>query len=341
MGWLLGLLSMAASGFSVAALLHGDVPLAAMAHLTGVLLGARGSTALRGRSGRSGRFEYYVGLALPCVGGSAVWLHAAAESEAGSGEVAREFSEYIDPVARLGEARLPDVKRNPGPDPDSLEPLVSVLESDASADEKRRAVARLARLETPQAVQALRGALQDECREVRFLAANAISSLEQRLGERLSTPRAESGEPGRMTPQDALEVARAYFDYAYYGLADDLDRPAYLRRAEEQAAEAWEGSHDPDALLLRGRILLEMDRSEAAVEMFERYVTCEPDDPRGYLWEAEAHFTHGDYRAVRRNCLRARQCGGVPEVTRGAVEMWTAGSSHSGREASRSTRDVD
>lgn len=324
MGWILGLLALATSAGSVSMLLQGQFQISALAHLTSVLLGARGSVMLRGAPADRGQFEYYVGLALPCVGGSAVWLHAALERFTGRGEVAEEFTKYIDPVTRLGDARLPDVRRSKGPNPETLEPLASVLTSDASVDEKRNAIARLARLETPQAVQALRGALQSSSREIRFLAANAISSLERRLNQRLHARRCAGGEPEDVGPEDALETAQAYFDYAYYGLAGDLDKATYLRQALEYVRTAWEQGHNPDAQLLWGKILLQLGDNEEAVDMFSRYLACEPYDVRGYLWRAEAHFRQGDYRAVRRDCERANGSGQVPEVTRGAVDMWVS-----------------
>ena len=324
MGWILGLLALASSAGSAVFLFQGQYQFAATAHLLSVLCGARGSMWLRGESAGGGQFEYGVGLAVPCAGGAIVWLHAALEGVTECGGAAKKYTEYIDPITRLGEAKLPDVRRNPGPSPEALEPLASVLTSDASVDEKRNAVARLARLETPQAVQALRGALQSDSREIRFLAANAISSLEQRLNQRLGARRRDGGEPEEVSSEEALETAQAYYDYAYYGLAEHLDKDTYLAQALEYVQSAWEEGHDPDALLLWGRILLQVGDSEAAVEMFDRYLTCESRDARGYLWRAEANYKEGNYRAVRSDCTRAKELGYVPEVTRGAVEMWAA-----------------
>lgn len=324
MGWIMGVLAIAISAGSVSLLLQAQYHLAATAHLISVLLGARGAMSFRGAMADRGQFEYHLGLAVPCVGGAVVWLHAALERVAGRGEVSKEYMEYIDPVARLGEAKLPDVRRNAGPHPGALEPLASVLTSDASVDEKRNALARLARLETPQAVQAMRSALQSDSREIRFLAANAISSLEKRLGQRLGARRHDGEGPHEVSPEDALETAHAYFDYAYYGLAEDLDKATYLKHATEYVRSAWERGHDPDALLLWGRILLQCGDLEVACDMFSRYLSCEPHDVRGYLWRAEAHFQMGQYRAVRRDCSRAAQYEDLPEVASGAVEMWAA-----------------
>lgn len=322
MGWILGLLALATSAGSVGLLMVGQYRFAAIAHLFSAFFGARGSMRFVAFETGRGYFEYCFGLGLPCVGGAAVWLHAVLERLTCSGDVAKDYVEYIDPVTRLGEAKLPDVRRGPGPNPEALEPLTGVLTSDAPVDEKRHAVARLARLETPQAVQALREALQSDSREVRFLAANAISTLEQRLSDRLHARRRDGGKPGEIEPEEALEIAQAYFDYAYYGLAGDVDKDSYMQHALDYVRSAWEGGHDPKALLLWGRVLLQRDECGQAVEMFTRYLTCEPNDVRGYLWRAEAHFQQGEYRAVRRDCTTARQLGDVPAVTSGAVDMW-------------------
>jgi len=265
--------------------------------------------------------EFLAAFLIPCLGGAMTWGLAVGERLGRPHAVAQEFTEYIDANVRLGRERLPEVRPHAPPKPEYLTPLADVLMSEASDDEKRGAIEALARLETPEAVEALRTALANDSAEVRFYAAAALSKLEERLATRQKTLERSL----RSRPDDPivdLELARTYFDYAYYHVVDEARRTDFLERALDRARRAAESGADPGAWLAGGRALLALGRFEEAEALFDRYIEAAPQDARGFLWRAEARFRQGHYRGVHEDCARAKRIGGIPDAVAEAVEMW-------------------
>jgi len=320
--WLAGFASLAAGASSLGLLFGGDYAPAACLHVAAGLAGGYGGMRLRRPVRGGGLFEFVVGLGVPCVGGVLAWLHGAGERLARQGKVAREFAEYIDASMRLGEAQLPEVRRSSAPSPDQVGPMLDVLRSDAGEDDKRNAIEALSRLETPAAVETLRSVLTSESTEVRFYAASALSRLEERLALRLKALEDDLAMARRERGVVELEMARTYFDYAYYRLADETRRTDFLERSSLHAQRALEEGGDASAALAAGKALLELGRCAEAEEAFSRYLELTSDDVKGLLWRAESRFRLGRYPGVREDCARVRDLGGAPKVMAGALEMW-------------------
>jgi tetratricopeptide (TPR) repeat protein len=247
-------------------------------------------------------------LAIPACGPAMAWLHAL-----GGPPPIREAAPLHDLVT--GHDR---VQRTP-PDPAALAPLEDVLCSDASDDLKRSAIENLARIETPEAVEVLVRARAHPSPEIRACAISALDHLEQRLAERIDA--LERAVRTDDDPVTHLHLAQACFDCSYYHVATDQRRRGLLERAFTAAERACDGG-GAQALLLAGRILLELDRHTEADDRFQRYLAQHGEDVKGLLWHAEALFRLGRYREVRLACQRVRALGNVPARMEPAMWMW-------------------
>ena len=322
-GWLLGALSMAGSVYSLGSVLDGHLAPALVAHMASGLLGGWGAARMRASLRGSGWYECVIAWCIPCAGGPLVWLQAAGEAlSPKGGEVAKEFTEYLDAAMRMGEAQLPTDEHHLPPSPELVVPMADVLRSDSDPDEKRNAIEALSRVETPDAVETLRSALTGDSTEVRFYAASALSRLEERLAARMKALENDLAKGLRDRGLVALELARTSLDYGYYRLTDETRRIEFLERAARHADEAVQRSRDPEAFLIAGRAMLELARHGDAERMFSRFLDRVGDDAKGLLWRAEARFRQGRYAGVRDDCRRARAAGGVPEVLADVVGMW-------------------
>lgn len=322
--WVLGLAGIISCALSAVHLLVLAAPLwALLTHVVGAVLCAAAAVRLRHPVRGSGLFEYVAALAIPSLGGLLILLHALGERFGVRQGAAEDFAAYIDPVSRLGEERLPEVRRGLIPSPAYLAPIIDVLQSGATDDEKRNAIEGLARLESPEAVDTLRTALVNESPDIRFYAASVLSRMEERLAQRVKALD-DAMVHGEQTDADLdLEKARTFFDYAYLRLAEDVRRADYLERAVTCATAAVQSGADPSGWVVAGRALMELHRYQEAEEMFTRYLDAVGENVKGLLWRAEARFYLGQYRKVREDCARALRFGEVSETVAQAAKLWT------------------
>jgi tetratricopeptide (TPR) repeat protein len=238
--------------------------------------------------------------------------------------LAEDFDAYLDSHLRLGRDALPAVRRADQPRPHHVAPIVDVLQSKADGRDMRKAVENLSRTDSPSAVLALREALLNESVEVRSYAANILTKLEERLAFRVKRLQEEMANGTRTGPAATLETARAFFDYAYYHVAEDVFRPQYLQETVAHARKARELGAGAPALLLEGRALLCLERYEEAENRFTQFLQERPHDSKALLWRAEARFRLARYPGVREDCESTLREGGVPPAMAQVAELWAA-----------------
>lgn len=321
MVFLFFLLSFISASFSLSAFFLDLMEVTLAAHLLGALSGWMAARRLRPRTRGFPLFDLVMAIALPCIGGACVALTALGQRTGKRGTAAEDIIQTVDTSVSSLEAGL--TKRpEPPPNPEALAPMGDVLRSDAGIEEKRAAIEALMRLETPASVEILREALGHELDEVRFYAASALSRLEERMGRRIEGLRrdleAGLGEPGVIE----LELARSYFDYAYYRIVEDIRRDAQLKEARRYAILASERSIDPEAWIVAGRACLELYLYREAASHFDQYLRMAGENVKGLLWRAEAAYRLGDYPTVSRLCRRVRELGGAPAAVQGVLDMW-------------------
>ncbi len=321
--WFLGAWVLVAAGVAVAAACAGQWLLALAGHLLSGLLGARVAQQARGPLHGPPTFEYTLALAVPGLGGLMACLMALGARAARPGTAARDYQDYIDAAQRGGIAHWAGVARHALPMPDDVEPLADVLASSAAAEDKRNAIKALARLETPAAVATLRAVLKRGAPEIRFYAASVLARLEERLAFRLQALQAEAAAaPDARRPALDLDLARAYFDYVYFGLVSETHQRDYLEHAVRHARRAWQEGGHAAALLLAGRGLIQLGAFAEADDLFSQYLAQAGQDLKGYLWRAEARFLRGDFAGLRADCRQALRMGPVPERVAPALQMW-------------------
>lgn len=286
----------------------GDLVPLAVLHLAGAL-GVIAALRLRRQVDDSAAL---IALVIPLLGPALAWWQVVGPAAAAPDALAMQGVPVIPERAWLGQERET-------PDPAALAPLEDVLHSDASDGLKRSAVESLARLETPEAVQVLRRCLAHASTEVRACAISALGHLERRLAGRIAA--LETAVRDSDDAVTRLHLAQAYFDCSYYHVATDQRRRRLLEQALAAAERATTGG-GAQALILAGRILLELERFAEAEEFFARHLAQQGADVKGLLWHAEALFRQGRYREVRIACARVRALGGVPERMEPAMWMW-------------------
>lgn len=324
LGLLCAIISSVASVFALGAIFHQQPGYALLLHLVSASAGLMAARCWGSDDRPVGLHETVWAFAVPIVGGPLASLHILGQACTRSENVLDEYSHYLDAKERLGvdataRANLPSV-----PEPDQLESMADVIFSEASVEDKRLAIETLALMETPRAVGVLRSALSTPSTEVRFYAASVLSSLEERLGNRLAALEQDVTMGRRNDADVEFELARCYFDYAYYGLAEGSRREHFLRQALEHTRRSLRVASHPDAALLEGRALLELNSVAEAERCFVAYIRDHRQDGRGFLWRAEARFRQGKYGGVQHDCKRAMELGLKPPSLAPALELWSA-----------------
>jgi hypothetical protein len=321
---ILGVLSVLACACSLLCVLQGHYIWAVLSHVAGALLGYSSTVRLRGGNSALSTWDRVAAFAVPCVGGACVWLQTVSERWGGKKNVMEDFSAYVDAHLRLGRDALPDVRRADRPRPQHVAPIIDVFQSAADGNDMRKAVENLSRTDSPSAMLTLREALLNESGEVRYYAAAALTMLEERLALRVKMLQEEMAKDPRTGATATLDMARAFFDYAYYHVAEGIFRPHYLQETVTYARRARELGAGSAALLLEGRSLLCLGRFEEAENRFAQCLQKEPHDVKALLWRAEARFRLGRYPGVREDCETALRAGGLPEVMVQVAQMWAA-----------------
>lgn len=310
-----GSISVLAQAFTFAFLAH------FLAAITG---GIAGDIADRRRLGKH-FFPWIMAFALPLFGGSAAYFLLETMKKPRSGRLLEEYAAYLNDAASYRES-VPVAVRSA---PTELLSLGDVLSNPASGVEQRIAVEYLTDMETQAALEILRKAAASADRETYFLAMTAMTQMEAkllaRLGELEDTIR-QTGENNTKV-ELLLKTATAYIDFIYYQFAIGERRNEYLHRAESLLQRALKnpstGSNEiNEALILLGRIELELNKGDQAAAYFSKYIELNPTRNQGYLWRAEAWHSLGKYARLREDCEAASKIGGIPPNMLEVLRFW-------------------
>lgn len=316
------LISIGSAAVGLWVLLANAVLLAVFLHCIAATAGLVACHGLQPVGRRNGLFDYAICFGLPFVGGVFCCFCLLDEKSTQSKGVLEDFAQYVNASDRLaGDWSPPDAVRY-DPHPESLESLLDIIRSGASVDDKRKAIESLAQIETPRAVEILRIALSNHSTEIRFYAASVLSQMEERLSQRLAALEQDVTRGRRKDSAVEFDLARSYFDYAYYGLVEGYRRERYIRKAIDLSRSTLRNGGRPDAWVLIGRALLYLGRYGEAEAAFDRFIEHEPNDVKGYLWRAESRFYQSDYAGLLEDCSMAEQCGIIPTRMEAVVEEW-------------------
>lgn len=332
---LLALTSFAAGCLGAASLLRGGFALALLCHAAAAVLGRHAALISDSRRLGMHSFQTAFSLCVPFFGGCAAFFLSEAVKRKKTGALADDFAVYLNDAASFRES-VP-VTDAEAPSPDELVPLADILANPVSEAEQRIAVENLAGMETPAAMEILRGVIDADSGEGRFFAMTALGQMEEKLLFRLQRLE-EDIASGRFSGTDILrDAARTYLDFSYYQLAQEARRADYLERAGELLEQALEDPEcDDDAWILLGRVRLLRADAREAMKCFDAYVGRNPEEQLGYLWRAEAWFELREFGLLRTDCRRAMDLGPLPGNISGAVLFWLG----EDRRQSRTTRHI-
>jgi len=219
--------------------------------------------------------------------------------KAGGGDLLKDFQQYIsyDPIA-LPErgTQEPDLFLRAEVD---IAPMREILAGD-DVPLKRGAILSLSRLPRAEAVVLLKQALQDESREIRYYASNALSEMEKEFNDRIfRLTREVERNP---TQEDRhVELARTVLEYTASGLLDQAMIPYFHEIAQRTLDRAaLNPRHSPVVDTLLVEVLRRMGRQDKAREVLEGQLDRENRDAGTFLSLAEIAFHSGHLGEARR-----------------------------------------
>lgn len=257
---------------------------------------------------------------IPCVGGPAAWLLCAGEITSPKKNLMKQYAEYIDARKRFADGRIDTDSFSQDPEPDFLEPMVDILNAQTDHEQKRIAVLGLYEMHTQESIELLRETLANPSLEVRIYAAEVLEKIEENMEKKIKLLEYEIAE-GDTGEHACIELARTYFDYAYYNLSDEARIASNIEKAMTHACAAVQNGFD-EGLIVSGRCCMLLRRYQEAESYFNEYLSKHPDNPRAALYRAEIHFLRRDFDKLGKECSAILSNSNVPYRLKSSVEMW-------------------
>ncbi|MDR3211901.1 MAG: tetratricopeptide repeat protein [Planctomycetota bacterium] len=295
-------------------------------HSLAALLG--GIAGINSDNRRSGRHWYPPSLAfcLPIIGPFFAYLLSESVKWKRTGSLSEEFALYLNDAASIKESvKQSDIE---APPTEELVSMADIISNPLNDVEQRVAVENLSSMETPSAMAVLRKVIDSGTGgEGRFFAMTAMARLEERIFSSIQRLE-ESIAVGRQSgPDVCLETAKNYLDFSYYQLAKDARRDEYLEKAREWLGRCMqENAFDPEAWIMLGRIELQQNNPQKALDCFNTFLRLIPRSRKGLLWRAEAWYMLGNYDQVRRDCLSVLELGCLVDNFHETIMFWAENS---------------
>lgn len=326
-GALLGALSFSIAVVGFIAVLGQAFLFALAAHFLAAIAGAyAGAIADKRRLGKQ-YFPWVMALTIPLFGGIAVYCLLETMKRPKTGTLLEEYAIYLNDAASYRDS-VPVLEREM-PKAAELVSLADVLTHPASEAEQRIAVEHLADMETQAAIDILRKVMASSNKEGYFFAMTAMTQMEDKMLTYLQ----ELEDSIKLIGEEHIDIeillktSITYIDFIYYQFAMGERRTEYLQRVEAilqliLVNASANASDINEALILLGRVKIQVDDGVAATKLFSRYIEHNPERPLGYLWRAEAWYTLGKYEQVRADCRKVKQMEAVPQNMRLVIDFW-------------------
>ncbi len=242
-------------------------------------------------------------LVVPVFGPMLAWRfpHRADEDQEviNAHDLFERYQEHVRPLAPDHERTLftgdhdKDVAREL-----DAESYYEVLRH-GSTDQKRNALARLAKLGEPKHLALIRRCLRDPEHEVRLYAYGELERLSHEHESTLQRLRQEAAAaPG--SPEAASEIAAAHFAFGSSGILDEAMAAYHFEGAIRMAAEARSlGEEGPDGLLIAAL-------SHCALGQFPQAQACLSAVPPELQNEAPVRIARAKVAFLRRDFVAAR-----------------------------------
>lgn len=187
---------------------------------------------------------------------------------------------------------------------------------------EENAVNKLAKILTRDSVSILKEVVRHATSDTRVLAATALIEMEDKVIEKIEGIRNALGED-QTNPGLVLQLARSYDLYCYLGVLDEAITHYYRMQAAEQYKTFLVlRPKDPQATFEYGRVLLNSEQHDRAIEVLTEAIRLDPGNPNPHVWLAEAHYELGEYEKVATICRRINNYSNLPENVAPVTSWW-------------------
>ncbi len=182
---------------------------------------------------------------------------------------------------------------------DNIQPLMDVLLSD-NISWKMTIIVQLKKYHNPTSIILLRKALEDPHPEVKLLAANILSKIDDYFISRIQKAEAVLRDmEGEERKKPLLELAKYLDKGLYIDLWGAEIRQYYLHKALVAYYELT--SLDPgnmELIYLFCRFLIRNEMLEEALRYLDENLIKEPNNPRLLVWKMEVFFRQKEYKKL-------------------------------------------
>ncbi len=168
-----------------------------------------------------------------------------------------------------------------------IEPYIDILRG-RDTELKKGALNKLSEIVTPNSVKIMRMALRDENPEVRLMASQALSKIEEKINSDVASASERVSQSPRSI-EARNNLGALYYRYALLDIHDETTRRFHLQKAlNEFLASLQENCDQEKILLLLGKIFLRIQNYQKAAEIFKKIIEFKPEelDPRIFLCNA-------------------------------------------------------
>ncbi|MFP4520777.1 MAG: hypothetical protein ACLFQK_01395 [Fibrobacterota bacterium] len=204
----------------------------------------------------------------------------------------------------------------------NIEPFNDMISSSGRIREKLKAISYLTGIKDRASVGIIKKAVKDISFEVKYAAVSAIKKIETPMIEDLKNIESEL-EQKPDDPRLHKQAADLYYDYSYLRIPTGASLRNALNKALDHYKKAVEfGSSRDEVQLLIGKIFLELDNPEEALNYFREYRLKVPEDFNGYLFEAEALFRMRRYRQLTDFFKQTDESKIIKDTSRKTIIRW-------------------
>ena len=175
-------------------------------------------------------------------------------------------------------------------------------ERNVPAEMKLKVMTILEQDKTPKDIMLLKEALSSEIDEVRLLAFNALSKLEESISAKIEE-NLEKLEKTKDEKERALikkDIASFYWEMIYFGITDEEIRSFIISEIERYTNEANQTlKDDPECLFLLSRIKLKKGECEEAERLMKRAIELGFMKEKVVPYLAEVYYMKGEACKVK------------------------------------------
>jgi len=168
-----------------------------------------------------------------------------------------------------------------------IEPYIDILMG-RDTELKKGALNKLSEIITPNSVKIMRTALHDDNPEVRLIASQSLSKIEETINNDLASASERVSQSPRSI-EARNNLGALYYRYALLDIHDETTRRFHLQKAlNEFLSSLQENCGQEKILLLLGKIFLHIQNYPKAAEIFKKIIEFKPEelDPRILLCNA-------------------------------------------------------